>query len=127
MEIVVQQETGKVPVTVFHLQGELISDEELRNQAQEVFDAGARDLLLDLTKVSFISSAGLRGIHALYVLFHADAQDKAVQRGIIAGTYKAPHLKLLNPSKTAMKALTVSGYDMFLETGTNLRAMVNSF
>ena len=62
MNIVVSQEQGSVPVTVFQLEGELGagSYEQLQDQAQEAFDEGTRNLLLDLTDVTFISSAGFR-------------------------------------------------------------------
>jgi len=118
MDIVVSQDEGRVPVTVFRLNGDLTSEQPLKSQAEEAYQAGTRDLLLDLSEVPYISSSGLRAIHYVYDLLQSDASDEEQQemlRGITAGTYAFQHLKLLKPSKNASKALRVAGYDMFLE------------
>ena len=117
MEIATWHETGTLPVTVFQLKGDLTSNEPLESRARAAFQDGARDLVLDLSHVPYISSAGLRAIHTVYMLLRsADPVDEdAAARGIARGTYKSPHLKLVKPSKNGLKALTTAGYDMFLE------------
>lgn len=132
MEIVVSQETGRVPVTIFHISGEIAADsyEELEQQADEAFEAGMRDLLLDLTNVTFVSSSGLRAFHHIFTLLRTDSpedSDDTVRKGVMAGTYKSPHLKLLRPSRTVLKALQVSGFDMFLDVHSDLKKAVDSF
>jgi anti-anti-sigma regulatory factor len=130
MNIVISQEEGKVPVTVFRLDGDLTAEEPLQSRATEAVDAGARYLLLDLSRVPYISSAGLRAIHYLHELLRDDAasgEDSQVARRIMAGTYKSPHLKLLKPSKNGAKALQVAGYDMFLEIHQNYKEAIASF
>jgi hypothetical protein len=130
MDIVVSQEQGRVPVTVFHLKGDLTSVEQLKAHAQEALDAGTSSLLLDLTEVPYISSRGLQALHHLYMLLRSqspDDSDEAAKAGMLAGTYKSPHLKLLNPSKSATKALSLAGYDMFLEVHHDLKMAVASF
>ncbi len=130
MEISVSQEEARVPVTVFQLKGELSSEEPLASLAQDAYDNGARYLLLDLTKVSYISSSGLRAIHQVYYLFRgplSDESEQEVRQGIISGSYKSPNLKLLKPSKNALKALSVSGYDMFLEIHKKRADAIASF
>ena len=130
MEISVSQEEARVPVTVFQLNGELSSEEPLTGLAQDAYDDGARYLLLDLTKVPYISSSGLRAIHQVYNLFRgpvSDESEQEVRQGIISGSYKSPNLKLLKPSKNALKALSVSGYDMFLEIHKKRANAIDSF
>lgn len=129
MEIVITHEEGKVPVAVLHLRGDLAAEEPLKSSAAEAFEAGARNMLLDLSEVPFISSAGLRAIHAIYMMLRSadPAEAEAATKGIARGTYKSPHLKLLKPSKNAMKSLSVAGYDMFLEIHSNLKEAVASF
>jgi hypothetical protein len=130
MDILVSNEQGRVPVTVFHIKGDLTSGEQLQTQAQEAFEDGTRDLLLDLREVPYISSGGLRALHYIYMLLRTDApeeSDEAVRAGIRAGTYTSPHLKLLKPSETVMKALSLAGYDMFLEIHQNLKKAIASF
>ncbi len=84
MEIDVSQDEGRVPVTVFRLQGDLAGEEPLQSQAQEAYEAGTRYLLLDLSKVPYITSAGLRAIHFVFDLMRGDApeeSDEVVRRG----------------------------------------------
>ncbi len=130
MEITVSHEQDRVPVTVFQLKGKLVEDEQLKTQAQEAFEAGTRYLLLDLTDVPYISSRGLRALYHIYMLLRgeaSDADDEAVRAGIRSGTYASPYLKLLNPSKPVMKALSLVGYDMFLEIHSSRKEAVASF
>jgi hypothetical protein len=130
VEISVSQEEARVPVTVFQLKGEFSSEEPLASLAQDAYDNGARYLLLDLTKVSYISSSGLRAIHQVYYMFRgplSDESEQEVRQGIISGSYKSPTLKLLKPSKNALKALSVSGYDMFLEIHKKRANAIASF
>jgi anti-anti-sigma factor len=132
VEIVVSQETGRVPVTIFHISGEIAagSYKELEQQADEAFEAGMRDLLLDLTAVTFLSSSGLRAFHHIFTLLRTDSaedSDATVRKGVMAGTYKSPHLKLLRPSRTVLKVLQVSGFDMFLDVHSDLQEAVDSF
>ena len=130
MEIDVSQDEGRVPVTVFRLKGDLAGEEPLQSQAQEVYDAGTRYLLLDLSKVPYITSAGLRAIHFVFDLMRGDApeeSDEVVRRGIATGDYTSGHLKLFKPSKNAKKALSLAGYDMFLEIHKNYGKAIASF
>ncbi|WP_374688919.1 STAS domain-containing protein [Promineifilum sp.] len=129
MEITAWRETGPAPVTILQLTGDLIAEEPLEARARAAFAEGARNIVLDLSHVPFISSAGLRAIHTIYMLLRsADTADaEASVREIIHGAYKSPHLKLVNPSKNGMKALSTAGYDMFLDIHDTIPAAVSSF
>ena len=130
MELVVSHEHGQVPITVFHITGAIISDDQLVKQAQQAVTDGMRDLLLDLTDVPYMSSQGLRGLHTIYTLLRTDApneSDEAVQRGIRAGTFTSPHLKLLNPSPKVLEVLHMTGYDMFLDIYQDRSAAIAAF
>ncbi|HZD10228.1 MAG TPA: STAS domain-containing protein [Candidatus Binatia bacterium] len=130
MEIRVSHEEGRVPVTVFHLQGDLIHEEPLQSRTKEEYEAGMRNLLLDLKEVPYISSAGLRVLHYVYNLLNSgnDGEDgQEVRRGIVSGSYKSEHLKLLRPSKNALKALSIAGYDMFLDIHDSEKEAVAAF
>ena len=123
---------GRVPVMVFHLEGEIDSEsyEQLQAQASEAFESGTRTLLLDMTKVPYISSAGIRSLHYIFNLLRQDIDsesDEAIRKGLRDGTFKSPHLKLLNPQPKVQQVLKSTGYDMFLEIYPDLRSAVNSF
>lgn len=129
MDISVSQVNGRIPVTILHLHGDLVEEEPLRSEATQAVANGSQAILLDLADVPYISSAGLRAIQFVFELLHnSEGADKSeMNRGIAAGTFSAPNLKLLNPSKNGAKALSVSGYDMFLKVFTNKDEAVRSF
>lgn len=132
MEIAVTREEGRVPVTVLHVKGEIALDgqDQFLERAQEVYEAGARYLLLDLTDATFLSSSGLRTIHFLFDLLRRDVpeeSDSAMRQGLRDGTFKSHHLKLLRPSGNVLRTLETAGYDMFLDIYTSLREAIASF
>ena len=132
MEITITQEQGRVPVTVLHVTGDVnaTTADQFQAYAQQVYDGGARNLLIDLTEVSFLSSAGLRALHSIFDMLRGDSpgeSDAAVRKGLTAGTFKSQHLKLLNPNNNISKTLRMSGFDMFIEIHNNLKDAIASF
>ena len=124
----VTQEQGRVPVTVLHVSGNLdaATADAFRQRAEGLIKAGSQNLLIDLSEVPYVSSAGLRALNQLFSLLHGESRENASQE-IRAGTFKSPHLKLLNPSPRVLDVLKMSGFDMFLEIHPNLRDAVASF
>ena len=130
MEVTIANEMAKVPVTVFKLSGNLTEEETLMAEVTTQYDSGMRYALLDLSKVKYISSSGLRALHGAFTLLRGDGpeeSDEAIRKGITRGTYMSPHLKLFKPTKEAKKTLRISGYDMFLETHKKYKDAINSF
>ena len=107
-------------------------DEAERRDPEELIDAGAQYLLIDLSHSPFFSSAGLRSLHQIFNKLRAkDTQnpisEEDARRGINAGTYKSPHLKLSNLSKETRTAFELSGFDMFIETFKDQQSAIDSF
>jgi len=130
MNITVTQDQGSVPVTVFRIEGELNSEEPLRTQAESAHASGTQNILLDLSRVPYISSSGLRAIHSIFNLLRSSSPEEsgaAMRKGIAAGTFASPHLKLLNPSKNVLEVLKTAGYDMFLEIHHDYKKAIASF
>ena len=134
MEIKVTNESGRVPVTVMQVEGNLDSStyEQFQSTARKLVDEGARYILVDLSHAPFVSSAGLRALHTLFNDLRsrnpeANLSDEQVKKGISAGTYKSPHLKLLNLSPETKSAFETSGFDMYIDTFTDRKAAINSF
>ena len=132
MEVTVSQEQGRVLVTVLHVKGDIsaATADQFLAEAQRIQRSGARDMLIDLTEVSVLSSAGLRVLHNLFNQLRGDSpdeSDEAMRRGLKDGTFKSAHLKLLNPNKNIREALRIAGFDMFLEIYVDLREAVASF
>ncbi len=129
MEIYVSQLEGRVPITQLRLEGDFSEQEAIVKVATDIIDAGTEYILIDLTSVPFISSTGLRAIYSIYEKLESQLQDDSqeIHKGIAKGDYKSPHLKLLNPSKNSLKALSIGGFDMFLEIFDDADKAKNSF
>jgi len=130
MEITISNEMGVVPITVFHLSGNLIDEEPLSTDVRTQYKSGMRYALLDLSKVKYISSGGLRALHNIFTILRGDGpeeSDEAITKGIAHGTYASPHLKLFKPSKEVNKTLRIAGYDMFLEIYKKYSKAIASF
>jgi anti-anti-sigma factor len=132
MEISITREQGRVPVTVLHVKGDVnvATADQFRAQAQQAYDDGARDILIDLTQVSLVSSAGLRVLQDIFNMLRSESpqeSDAAMRKGLADGTFKSPHLKLLNPNKNVRQVLHMAGFDMFLEIHEDLKEAVASF
>ena len=132
MDVTVSQEDGRVPVTVIQVAGETdsASANEFETKVMEVIDAGARYLVLDLSKVPYMSSAGLRVLQQVFDKLRSlssDESNKEVYRQINDGSYKSPYLKLLNPTKEVMEVLKMSGFDMLISIEKDLKTAVASF
>ena len=134
MEIKVATENGRVPVTVLHVDGNIDSStyEQFQSTAKKLIEEGARYILVDLSHAPFVSSAGLRALHTLFNELRtrnprADLDDEQMKKGISAGTYKSPHLKLLNLSPETKTAFETSGFDMYIDTFTDRNAAIASF
>lgn len=132
MEIRVTQEQGRVPITVLHITGDVnaASADRFQAQARQAYDAGARNMLIDLSQVLLLSSAGLRALHIIFNMLRRDSpeeSDAVIRKGLTDGTFKSPHLKLLNPNKNVSQTLRTAGFDMFLEIHDDLQKAIVSF
>jgi anti-anti-sigma factor len=130
MEIRVSEQQGRIPVTVFHIKGEMSADTAPAFEAatEQAIQNGTRDLILDLTDVPFVGSFGIRSINkALVALYEANGKTEDDARSVLRTGGKAAYLKLLNPKPEVMKVLELSGLDMLLEMHRDLAASVASF
>jgi len=132
MDVTVSQEDGRVPVTVIQVAGETdsASANEFETKVMEVIDAGARYLVLDLSKVPYMSSAGLRVLQQVFDKLRSlssGESNKEMYRQINDGSFKSPNLKLLNPTKEVMEVLKMSGFDMLISIEKDLKTAVASF
>jgi anti-anti-sigma factor len=132
LEIMVANAKGSAPVTVFHMHGRIDTNtyDQLQTRADEAYLNGTRNLLLDLSEVEYVSSAGLRAIHHIYTILRDSSlaeSDEAIAQGIRDGTYKSPHLKLLNPSREVREVLKISGFDMYIEIFNHLQEAIASY
>lgn len=123
-------------VTVMHLAGDVDSSNytEVINKAQEAYDEGARNLLLDLTRVPYVSSAGLMAFHTMVHIYSGRSiQTKDGNRPSFRAIHPkedAPareHFKLLGPQPAVEQVLDVIGLKQFFEIFTDLETGISSF
>lgn len=134
MEIKVSTENGRVPVTVLHIDGNLDSSSYniFQTKVQELIEGGTRYILLDLAHVPYVSSAGFRALHQIFKelnAIHPDANlsEEEMKKGVSAGSYKSPYLKLLNLSPETKTVFVTTGFDMYLEHYDDTKLALASF
>ncbi len=132
MDIKVSTATARVPITVLHVTGNIDSAtyEAFTAKVNELIASGSRYFLIDLAASPFVSSAGLRALHGLFNQLRSitpDVSEEEMHKKINAGTYKSPHLKLLNLSKETRTAFEMAGFDMYIETFNDLNTAVSAF
>ena len=123
-------------ITVVHLVGDVDSSNytDVIAKAQELFDDGVRHLLLDLTQVPYVSSAGLMALHTVARIYSGHSlQGKDGGRPIFRAinlkedASAREHVKLLNPQPAVDQVLDVVGLKQFFEIFADLDTAVSSF
>ena len=137
MNISVSRAQGRVPVTVFKLDGQLDGQtyQDLVNKAKELYAAGGRDFLLDMSDLTYISSAGLVAMHTIALLLRgeafSDSEDgwasmRAAEK-TASNEKKQEHIKLLNPRDEVKSVLDMVGFGNVFDIFTDLDEAVKSF
>lgn len=136
MELEITEAQGRVPVTVMRLGGDLDASNYLDviAKGKEVYAAGTRDLLLDLSGLSFMASSGLVALHSLALIMkgeeppdpeHGWGAFRGVSRDRDRGV--VDHFRLYNPQPSVARTLEVTGFKNFVEVHTDLEAALASF
>lgn len=114
LRIAVSEEKGNVPVTILHVSGDVDSKtyQDLESKAVDLIGGGAKNILLDLSAVNFMSSAGLRAMHGI--------SNKLKGSG-------GGQLKLLNPSESISRVIKTLGFDRFFDIHTDLDEAIKAF
>ena len=96
-----EQVETEVPVTLFHLRGWLDaqSEEQLLEAARTAHDSGARFLLIDMSDLDTLTSAGMRALQKVYQIF-TPREDH----------FKVAHLKLCSAPPQIYNVLGITGF-----------------
>jgi len=102
---------GEAPIAVIYLSGHLHGDTEnkLMSEVRQLHREGIRYLLLDLTNVEILTSAGLRAIHNSFVLF-TPKSDVTIINEHPDEPYKSPYFKLVCPTPNIYYVLNIAGF-----------------
>jgi anti-anti-sigma regulatory factor len=128
LTITASQAQGQAPVTVLHLTGHLHGNTEsqLLSSVREAHESGMRHLLLDLSGVDVLTSAGLRAIHNIFNLL-TPPEDLEVIRQHREEPYKSPYFKVVCPNPKIYYILNITGFLQNLLIYSNMEDAVNSF
>jgi anti-anti-sigma factor len=96
-----EQIQANVPVTIFHVRGWLDaqSEEQLLEAARTSYEEGARYLLIDMSELDTLTSAGMRALQKVYQIF-TPKEDH----------FKVAHLKLCNAPPQIYNVLGITGF-----------------
>lgn len=128
LNITASQIQGDVPVTILHLSGHLHgnTEPELLDRARQALEDGAKYLLLDLSGVEVLTSAGLRAIHNIFNMFTPQT-DRAVIKQHGDEPYKSPYFKLACPNPDVYYILNIAGFLQNILIYNNLEEATSSF
>jgi anti-anti-sigma regulatory factor len=131
MEISISIEQGKEPIAVMKLRGDINASNfmEVVDKAQEIYNNLFRNLIIDLSDVSSISSAGQVAIHKIALLYSGIPQDvEANENPDFTHSAEArKHVKLLNPQPAVDEALTKAGMKLFFKIFKDFDSAIKSF
>lgn len=105
LQIGVSREEGDKAVTIMRLHGPLDANTQgqLEDKAKEAIDGGAEYVLLDMSAVDYLGSAGMRAIHAITNMLSPDEPGMHSSK-----------LRVINPSPAAAKVFKTLGFDTFI-------------
>jgi anti-anti-sigma regulatory factor len=125
-----------VEVTVLQPHGPLDASnyQALIKKAQEVYQEGARYILVDMSAIPHMSSSGIVALHSIALILKGEATaepedgweamrsiDRARESGL------QTHLKLLSPTPKVDRVLDMVGFKEFVAVFTDLDEAVESF
>jgi anti-anti-sigma regulatory factor len=136
MQIIVTQAQGTVPVTVMGLQGDLDGSnyQDVIAKAGELYESGTRYLLVDLTDLRYMSSAGLVALHSsASLLAGQELPDpdsgwealRSVDRQREKGKHR--HMKLLSPQARVARILDIAGMSEVFDIYSDMQTALASF
>lgn len=136
MNISVSQVQGKAAVTVIKLAGQLDGQtyQELITKAREAYAAGWRNFLIDMSDLTYISSAGLVALHSVALLARGEelpntdqgwSAYRSMGRSREAGVQE--HMKLFNPRAEVNSVLDMVGFTAVFQIFTDFDQAIQSF
>jgi anti-anti-sigma regulatory factor len=136
VDIQLEPAQGRVPVTVLRVHGDIDRSnyEALVQHIQDAYQAGTRDVLLDLREVGYMSSAGLVAMQGIIKILRGDAPPNPEDGWgalhsldkLRDGT-KQQHFKLLSPQPAVAKSLDMVGFTDFIDVYDDEATAVASF
>jgi anti-anti-sigma regulatory factor len=128
LTVTTSQIQGITPVTVLHLKGHLHgpTEQELFEHARQANEGGAKHLLIDMSELEVLASAGLRALQNIFKLFTPQSDLEEMRRPG-AEPYKSPYLKLVCPNPQIYYVLSITGFLQNIPLYNNIEEAADSF
>lgn len=134
----VERVSAPAEITILSLGGELDATSylDLINEAQHLYAGGTRRLLLDLTDLHFLSSAGLVSLHGIALIMRGQGPPDpeagwgalhSIANEVGGAPAPEPNYKLLRPQARVQKALEATGFSKFLSIYDDREVALASF
>jgi anti-anti-sigma regulatory factor len=138
MNITIEQIQAKAPVTIVSLAGvlDVTSYRAVIDRATQLFSAGMRALILDLSGLTFLSSSGIVALHSIALLMRGEQLPDtdegwntfhAISHFVEEGCEFEKNVKLLSPQPRVLKTLETTGFDHLFRVFTNRESAIASF
>ncbi len=135
MNVTITLAQGSVPVTVIQIHGKLDGSnyKPVITQAQELYQNGARNMLIDLSDVEYMSSAGMVALLSIAKLLKGHPLEgeegwsllHSAERERQSGPQQ--HVKLLSPQPRIAQALEIAGFNQVFEIHQDSSQALASF
>lgn len=118
LKITSEQKQAQVPVTVLHVAGWLDAQSEAQflEAARQAYDEGARYLLINMSALDTLTSAGMRAIQKVFQMY-TPKEDK----------FKVAHLKLCNAPPQIYNVLGITGFLQNIPMYESMESAIESF
>lgn len=136
MELIVSIQQAEEPIAVMRIKGEIDASNflEVVNKAQELYNNPARNLIIDLSEVTSVSTTGLVALHKIALVYSgapheidADAPTKERRPDFTHHSNARKFVKLLNPQPAVDKSLEKAGMKLFFKVYNDLESAIESF
>jgi len=134
MEITTSLHQAKESVSVMKIIGEINAANYVHvvRKAQELYNNPARNLVIDLSEVTEITSAGMVGIHKISLIYSGvplemDLEGEDSRLDATHSNKGRKHVKLVSPQPAVNKALLSSGMKLFFKIFNDVDSALKSF
>lgn len=134
MEISTSNLQAKEPVSLMKIKGGISASNfvQVVRKAQELYNNPARNLIIDLSDVPEITSAGLAGIHKISLIYSGVAleMDLEAEDARLDDTHSnkaRKHVRLVSPQPDVEKAIQNSGLQFFFRMFPDVDSALKSF
>jgi anti-anti-sigma regulatory factor len=131
MEITISLWEANQQIAIMKIKGEINASNfmELVNKAREIYNNPSRNLIIDLSEVSAVSTTGLVAVHQIALIYSGIPQkvEQDANPDFTHSSNARKYVKLLSPQPEVDKELEKAGLKLFFKVFLDLDSAVQSF